>query len=98
MRAFGIAVACAEIGGSENSFDRSLMLDSDSLYHRLFSHPQMVEELVREFVPDAVAAGLDFSRLQRINTKFHVDRESARRRESDVIWKLPTRKGVDIYL
>jgi predicted transposase YdaD len=74
------------------------MLDSDSLYHRLFSHPQMVEELVREFVPDAVAAGLDFSRLQRINTKFHVDRESAQRRESDVIWKLPTQKGVDIYL
>src|ERR1700758_230447 len=74
------------------------MLDSDSLYHRLFSHPQMVEELVREFVPDAVAAGLDFSRLQRINPKFHVDRESAQRRESDVIWKLPTQKGVDIYL
>jgi hypothetical protein len=30
----------------------------------------MVEELVREFVPEALAAGLDFSGLQRVNPKF----------------------------
>jgi Putative transposase, YhgA-like len=72
--------------------------DSDSLYHRLFSHPRMVEELVREFVPEALAAGLDFSRLQRVNPKFHIGRRSARRREGDVIWRLPTRQGNDIYL
>ena len=74
------------------------MLDSDSLYHRLFSIPCMVEMLVREFVPQTLAAGLDFSRLQRVNTKFHIGRPSARRRESDVIWRLPTRAGTDIYL
>jgi hypothetical protein len=72
--------------------------DSDSLYHRLFSHPRMVEELVREFVPEVLAAGLDFSGLQRVNPKFHIDRRSARRREGDVIWRLPTREGADIYL
>jgi len=72
--------------------------DSDSLYHRLFSHPDMVEELVREFVPEALAAGLDFSGLQRVNPKFHIGRRSARRREGDVIWRLPTREGADIYL
>jgi hypothetical protein len=44
--------------------------DSDSLYHRLFAHPRMVEELVREFVPEALAADLDFSGLQRVNPKF----------------------------
>jgi hypothetical protein len=74
------------------------MSDSDSLYHRLFSHPRMVEELVREFVPDALIEGLDFRRLRRINAKFHSRRRSARRREADVIWKLPTRDGNDIYL
>jgi Putative transposase, YhgA-like len=59
----------------------------------------MVEMLVREFVPQALAAGLDFSRLQRVNTKFHTGRRSARRREGDVIWRLPTRgDGSDIYL
>ena len=74
------------------------MPGSDSIYHRLFSHPRMVEELVREFVPDALAAGLDFSRLQRVNAKFHTARKSAERRESDVIWRLPTREGGEVYL
>ena len=58
----------------------------------------MVEELVREFVPEALAAGLDFSGLQRVNPKFHIRRRSARRREGDVIWRLPTCGGADIYL
>ena len=58
----------------------------------------MVEELVREFVPEALAAGLDFSGLQRVNPKFHFRRRSGRRREGDVIWRLPTCKGADIYL
>jgi Putative transposase, YhgA-like len=58
----------------------------------------MVEELVREFVPEALAAGLDFAGLQRVNPKFHSGRRSARRREGDVIWRLPTCEGTDIYL
>jgi predicted transposase YdaD len=74
------------------------MPGSDSIYHRLFSHPRMVEELVREFVPEALAAGLDFSQLQRVNPKFHTARDSAERRESDVIWRLPTREGAEVYL
>jgi hypothetical protein len=57
----------------------------------------MVEELVREFVPDALVANLEFSGLQRVNPKFHSGRRSGRRRESDVIWRLPTREGTDIY-
>jgi len=75
-----------------------LVPDSDSLYHRLFAHPRMVEELVREFVPRKRVADLDFSGLQRVNSKFHPSRRSARRREGDVIWRLPTREDSDIYL
>ena len=74
------------------------VFDSDSLYHQLFSIPCMVEMLVREFVPQTLAVGLDFSRLQRVNAKFHTGRPSARRREGDVIWRLPTREGTDLYL
>jgi hypothetical protein len=74
------------------------MYDSDSLYHQLFSHPRMVEELLREFVPEPMAADLDFSGLQRVNTKFYTNRDSARRREGDVIWRLPTLGGSDLYL
>ena len=53
---------------------------------------------MREFIPEALAAGLDFSGLQRVNPKFHIGRRSARRREGDVIWRLPTQEGADIYL
>ncbi|MBS0420664.1 MAG: Rpn family recombination-promoting nuclease/putative transposase [Proteobacteria bacterium] len=74
------------------------MSDSDSLYHRLFSHPLMVEGLVREFVPHELVAAVDFSGLQRVNPKFHPNRRWARRREGDVIWRLPTHEGSDIYL
>jgi hypothetical protein len=58
----------------------------------------MVEGLVREFVPRKLAADLDFSGLQRVNPKFHFNRRSARRREADVIWRLPTREGRGLYL
>jgi predicted transposase YdaD len=58
----------------------------------------MVEELVREFVPEALAEDLEFQALQRVNPKFHIGRRSARRRESDVIWRLPSRKGAEVYL
>ncbi len=74
------------------------MSDSDSLYHRLFSHPRMVEELVREFVPEALGAALDFSRLEQVNAKFHVGGRATRRREGDIIWRLPTHGGNEIYL
>jgi hypothetical protein len=41
------------------------MRDADSLYHRLFAHPRMVEGLVREFVPRAWIAGGLFAELVR---------------------------------
>lgn len=72
------------------------MAKADALYHRLFLHPLMVEQLLREFVPDVMATGLDFARLERVVAKFH-DR-TGQRRESDVIWRLPTSDGSDIYL
>jgi hypothetical protein len=58
----------------------------------------MVEGLVREFVPTELAAGLDFSGLQRVNSKFRLNRRWVQRRASDVIWKMPTREGRDLYL
>ncbi len=72
------------------------MSDHDALYHRLFSHPLMVEQIIREFVPEAMSAGLDFSRMERVSTKFH-DRNS-KRREGDVIWWISTNGGEEIYL
>ncbi len=72
------------------------MTDHDSLYHRLFSHPLLVEQIVREFVPEAMAAGLDFTRMQKVAAKFHA--RTGSRREGDVIWRLPTGGGTEVYL
>jgi hypothetical protein len=58
----------------------------------------MVEAIVRQFTPEALASDLDFSGLELVNPKFHTRRHSSRRRESDVIWRLPTQEGTDIYL
>src|ERR1700735_5288170 len=76
------------------------MTDHDALYHRLFSHPVMVEHLVREFVPEAMAAGLHFDRMERINAKAHAEAlgGESHRREGDVIWRLPIEGGLDLYL
>ncbi len=72
------------------------MTGHDALYHRLFSHPLMLEQVVREFVPEAMAVGLDFSRMERVVAKFHG--RAGQRREGDVVWRLPTQSGEDIYL
>src|SRR4051812_13140494 len=72
------------------------MADSDSLYHRLFIHALMVEQLVREFVPEAMAIGLDFAAMERVPAKFHSAWKV--RREGDVIWRVPTFGGTDLYL
>ena len=72
------------------------MSGPDAFYHRLFSHPLMAEQLVREFVPEAMAVGLDFARMERVNAKFH-DRDG-KRREGDVIWRMPTSGGEDVFL
>jgi len=69
---------------------------SDALYHQLFTHPVMVEQLVREFVPEAMAVGLDFARMEMAPTKFHSRR--GKRREGDVIWRIPTSGGGDVLL
>ena len=53
---------------------------------------------MRDFVLEALATGLNFSGLKRVNSKFYIGHRSARRRESDIIWKLPPPKGPDRYL
>ena len=72
------------------------MQQHDTLYHRLFSHPEMVTQLLREFVAEPWLADLDLASMQRVNAKFHAI--TGQRRESDVIWRIPLRTGGDAYL
>lgn len=72
------------------------MRDHDSLYHRLFGHPRMVAELLREFVAGPWLDDLDLDGMTRENATLHA--ETGERRESDMIWRIPRRDGGDTYL
>ena len=62
------------------------MHDHDHSYKRLFSHPRMVEDLLRGFVKEDWVRQLDFSTLEKANASF-VSADH-RDREDDVIWKV----------
>jgi hypothetical protein len=61
--------------------------DHDARYHRLFSHPGVVAQLLREFADAEWLADLDLDGMERLNTKFHGD--TGQRREGDLIWRIP---------
>ncbi len=56
----------------------------------------MVAQLLREFVEDPWVGELDLDEMQRVNARFHG--RAGRRRDSDVIWRIPMRAGGDAYL
>jgi hypothetical protein len=72
------------------------MTDHDGLYHRLFSDPRLVAELLRGFVAGPWLDDLDVDGMTRLNAKFHAP--TLERRDSDVIWCIPRRSGGEAYL
>lgn len=72
------------------------MHEHDRSYRLLFAQPRMVEDLVREFVPEAWVERLDFSTLERVNASFVSTK--LKRRESDMVWKLRRRDGAPVYV
>jgi hypothetical protein len=72
------------------------MADHDSLYRRLFDNPDMVSELLREFLAGPWLDDLDLGGMTRENATFHA--VTGDRREGDMIWRIPRRDGGDTYL
>jgi predicted transposase/invertase (TIGR01784 family) len=70
------------------------MGNHDHSYKLLFSHAEMVADLLRGFVHEEWVRELDFSTLQKVNANWTSDR--LRRRDSDVVWRL--RWGKDRWL
>jgi len=58
----------------------------DTGYKRLFSHPRMVEDLLRGFVPGPWIRQLEFSTLERMSGSYVSD--DLRAREDDVVWRV----------
>jgi hypothetical protein len=68
----------------------------DALYHRLFSHPGVVAQLLRGFAGEIALGDFELEGMERLNTKFHA--ATGQRRESDMIWRIPRKGGGEAYL
>jgi predicted transposase/invertase (TIGR01784 family) len=62
------------------------MAGHDPSYRLLFSHPRMVEDLLRGFVHEDWLSWLDFTTLERVNGSFVT--EGLKDRRNDVIWRV----------
>lgn len=60
--------------------------DHDTGYKQLFSHPEMVRDLLSGFVPYGWAKQLDVSAFERVNASYVSD--NGRQRHDDMVWKL----------
>ncbi len=57
----------------------------DSGYKHLFSHPEMVKDLLQGFVPQDWVKELDFSTLEKMPD--HYVSDDLRHREDDIMWQ-----------
>ncbi len=72
------------------------MTEHDSIYHRLFAHPEMVAELLRDFLDSAILAELELSGMKRLNTK--LTSGSGHRRRGDMVWEIPSHSGNSVFV
>jgi predicted transposase/invertase (TIGR01784 family) len=69
----------------------------DSAYKHLFSNPEMIESLIKDFVPEKWVNDVDFSTLELCNTNFTTD--DLRQRHDDIIWRLRWKNSwIYVYL
>ena len=61
-------------------------MDHDGGYKLLFSHPQMVGDLLHGFVDEPWVAELDFATLERVTNRQVSD--DLLQRENDLIWRV----------
>jgi len=70
--------------------------EHDNGYKRLFSHPEMVADLLRGFVREDWVRDLDFSTLEKVSPGFITPELGSR--ESDVVWRLRWGRDRWIYV
>ena len=68
----------------------------DAAYRTLFSHPRMVEDLLRGFVHEPWVESLDFATLEKVNATFVSD--DLKNREADAVWRLKTTENQWVYV
>lgn len=70
-------------------------MDHDAAYKHLFAFPEMVADLLREFVPEPWVNEIDFSTLERVSGSYVSD--DLRTREEDMVWRVRVR-GQWVYI
>ena len=70
--------------------------DHDNSYKLLFSHPQMVEDLLRGFVLEDWIAEVDFTTLEKVSGNFVSD--DLTDRHDDIIWRVRLRGEQWLYV
>ena len=69
----------------------------DTGYKLLFSHPEMVRDLLTGYMPGAWLSQADFSTLERVNASYVSENE--RQRHDDMVWRLKVgQRWVWVYL
>ncbi len=63
----------------------------DTAYKRLFSHPELVADLIRGYVDRRVAKSFDLSTLERCNGSYVSP--DLRERRNDVVWRMRSSSG-----
>jgi predicted transposase/invertase (TIGR01784 family) len=74
-----------------------MAVQHDNSYKLLFSHPEMVKDLLTGFVKEAWVEQLDFSTLEKVSGSYVSD--ELRDREDDIIWRVRWRdEWLYVYL
>jgi hypothetical protein len=74
------------------------MTSHDAAYRQLFSNPLMLISLLRHFLGETLAAEIDLEasdKLEHLNSVLFG--EDDRRRESDMVWRIPLKNGESAY-
>ncbi|MEN9864829.1 MAG: hypothetical protein RL748_419 [Pseudomonadota bacterium] len=61
---------------------------SDTDYKAIFSHPEMVIDVLTGFVPGSWLEDLDFATLEPCKSSFITDHQASGERHSDLIWRV----------
>ena len=72
--------------------------DYDSYYKKLFSHPQMVRDLLLEFVPGDWVNEVDFSTLTPVKCSFVTEGVPLQQRHGDLLWKIRLKNSQWVYV
>ena len=68
----------------------------DAAYKNLFSHPRMVEDLLRGFAAEGWSDALDFTTLEKLPAEFVS--EDLRRRQGDGLWRVRFRDAAWLHV